>query len=178
MSDHLLEEARPARELEMRPAREVLPPFGPKYPDLDGLAKFRSAARHGLQAMEKWERHRYGDAVEKAILRLQRTELMRCLENPARGTASNCASRTTHNTGEAIHDAVRQQQRLALLSYPAKARRARTPEQWRSLYSDAMRAKASTNGKTGENQNDQENGMERSSPRSCSSMAAIRSPHA
>ena len=46
-----------------------------------------------------------------------------------------------HNTGEAIHDAIRQQQRRALAAYPSYVRRNRTAVEWRDMYERAMAEK-------------------------------------
>ncbi len=60
-------------------------PFGPKYPRLEGLEKFRRTARISsdpirVQAtITREEKHAYGDAVGAAIRKLQYTELMRVL---------------------------------------------------------------------------------------------------
>jgi hypothetical protein len=53
----------------------------------------------------------------------------------------NCASGTPHNTGEAIHNAVRERQHRELLSYPAKSRRKRPEALLRAMYDEAMREK-------------------------------------
>lgn len=51
--------------------------FGPKYPKLEGLEKFRRASR--VRELTRDEKRAYGDAVGAAIRKLQRTELMRVL---------------------------------------------------------------------------------------------------
>lgn len=124
---------------------DILPPFGPTYPKtLSGTEKYRRAARHGMADWSRDERRAYGNAVEKAILALQRSEILRVFVSPG----VNCASGTSHNTGKAIHRAVQQQQRNALLNCPARYRKARTPEQWQTMYDEAMKAKATREGKT------------------------------
>ena len=52
-----------------------------------------------------------------------------------------CASGTWHTTGEAIHAAVREQHRAALLSAPGEIRRKRKPQTWRKMYEAAMSEK-------------------------------------
>jgi len=119
---------------------EPCDPFGPDYPRNLGAAvgKFRAAAKRG-GVTTKAEKHRYGEAVGEAIRALQRRELMACLK-PANPHV-NCASGTPYNTGAEIHEALRRQQRNALAAYPGQVRRARTPEQWRSMYDEAMALK-------------------------------------
>ena len=56
---------------------DALPAFGPKYPKLEGLEKFRRAARYA--PMNRDEMRRYGEAVERAIRKLQYNELMSSL---------------------------------------------------------------------------------------------------
>ena len=49
---------------------------GPDYPSLGAaVGKWRWRARDGLQSLTREERRAYGDAVEQAILALQRTQL-------------------------------------------------------------------------------------------------------
>lgn len=112
--------------------------FGPKYPDLGaGVAKHRRAAARGLRELTREQRHAYGEAVERAIRAKQRSELQRELPSHPPG----CASGTAHPDGEAIHAALRRQQRAAVLAWPGQIRRARTPEQWKELYEAAMAEK-------------------------------------
>lgn len=110
---------------------------GPQYPALGaGVQKWRrsAAAAGGVMKMDPWARAAYGQAVEDAIKALQRSEIRR--ETPEH--RPNCASGTIHNTGEAIHEAVRAKQRAALAAAPGKERRARKPETWKSMYREAM----------------------------------------
>jgi hypothetical protein len=58
----------------------------------------------------------------------------------------NCASGTAHNTGAAIHAAVRDRQRADLLAYPAKERRKRSKAELQILYDKAMAEKRYRNG--------------------------------
>lgn len=104
------------------------------------LAKYRAKARDGLSAMSYEDRYAYGEAVERAILTMQRQEFMRASCEP--GKRCGCASGTWHSDGAAIHEAVRQQQRNALLAWPGKVRRNRTDVEWRQMYEEAMQAKA------------------------------------
>src|SRR3990172_5047999 len=104
------------------------------------LAKFRWLARDGLANLSSAERRAYGEAVERAILALQRAELQRSI-GPIKPRV-RCASGTDHSEGADIHEAVRQQQRNALLAWPGKVRRKRTDVEWASMYEAAMNAKA------------------------------------
>lgn len=114
-------------------------PFGPAYPDLGaGMTKYRRAAREGLSALSKAYRQEYGTAVERAILAKQRSELQRELPTHR----CHCASGTNHNTGAAIHAAMKAKQRAALLAAPAAIRRAREPHVWQEMYLEAMAEKA------------------------------------
>ena len=113
---------------------------GPDYPALGAtVAKWRSRAREGLQSLAREERQAYGAAVERAILALQRAEANRGL--PPISPKVRCASGTPHNTGEAIHNAIREQQARALATYPSYVRRKRTPVEWRDMYRAAMAEK-------------------------------------
>lgn len=115
--------------------------FGPLYNVASpSLAKHRAKAREGLFAMSYEDRHAYGEAVERAILTMQRQEFMRA--SCASGKRCSCASGTWHSDGADIHEAVRQQQRNALLAWPAKVRRNRTDVEWRQMYDAAMDEKA------------------------------------
>jgi hypothetical protein len=102
----------------------------PAYYDLgSSVAKFRRKAE-----LTKDERRAYGEAVERAVLAKQRQALQRELPSHA----VSCASGTSHSDGRKISEAVRQQQRASLLSYPAKVRAARPSHEWRKLYDKAM----------------------------------------
>lgn len=107
--------------------------IGPVY-DIDSAA-LRKCRRKPLKAMSRAERDAYASAIETAVLAAQRASLRRA-GNPL--PSPNCASGTAHNTGEAIHKAVRAQHRAALLACPSQERRARTPEKWREMYDAAM----------------------------------------
>jgi len=112
--------------------------FGPRYNlDSAGLRKWRKLASHGKR-LSKEQRQAYGDAVHAAVQSAQRQALRRA-GNPSH--PCQCASGTWHNTGEAIHNAIRAQHRADLLAYPEKARRNRTPEQWKEMYEAAMQEK-------------------------------------
>ena len=114
--------------------------YGPNYPPLGvAVAKWRARAREGLKALSYEERRAYGDAVERAILALQRSEANRGL--PPVTPKVRCASGTPHNTGKAIHDAIREQKARALAAYPSYVRRKRTAVEWRQMYEAAMAEK-------------------------------------
>ena len=109
----------------------------PPYPDLGaGVAKYRRMARDGgVQQLPEAIRWAYGEAIEKAIRAMQRSELQRELPNHACGCASGCSK------PDGIGDHMRQKQRSDLLAYPGKVRRHRTSEQWQALYDAAMAEK-------------------------------------
>jgi hypothetical protein len=115
---------------------KISEPFGPTY-DVNSvtLAKYR---RKPFGELKREERRAYGEAVEKAVLAKQRALLYREATPDYRAPY---ASGTWHTTGEAIHAAVFQQQRAALLAYPAKVRRERTPAEWWRMYEAAMAEK-------------------------------------
>ncbi len=113
---------------------------GPDYPMLGAtVAKWRWRARKGLQSLAREERQAYGAAVERAILALQRAEANCGL--PPISPKVHCASGIPHNTGEAIHNAIREQQARALAAYPSYVRRKRTPVEWRDMYKAVMAEK-------------------------------------
>jgi hypothetical protein len=113
---------------------------GPDYPPLGAtVAKWRARARESLQSLTREERRAYGEAVERAILALQRSEANRGFAPIT--PKVRCASGTAHNTGEAIHQAVREQQRAAILAAPAQIRRARSDVELRDMYEAAMAVK-------------------------------------
>jgi hypothetical protein len=109
---------------------------GPEY-DIDSatLKKFRHRAHKGLSKLSRDDRRQYAAAIEAAVLAAQRAALRRAGVPEKR---PNCASGTWHSTGDAIHKAVRQQHRAALLACPSQERRARSPEKWREMYDAAM----------------------------------------
>lgn len=113
--------------------------FGPAY-DLNGatLQRFRSRARRGLSKLSREDRRAYGEAVERAVLAAQRSQLKTYSEPERR---PSCASRTWHTTGEEIDAAIRAQHRAALAACPSQIRRARSPDEWQRLYDEAMQAK-------------------------------------
>ncbi len=113
---------------------------GADYPTLGAtVAKWRWRAREGLQSLTHEERQAYGEAVERAILALQRAEADRGL--PPISPKVHCASGTLHNTGEAIHSAIREQQARTLAAYPSHVRRKRTAIEWGDMYKAAMAEK-------------------------------------
>lgn len=114
--------------------------FGPAYNVTSpALAKHRAKAREGLSAMSYEERRAYGEAVEAAVLAAQRRQLRTAGEPEHR---PNCASRSWANAPGEVGEAVRQQQRRALLACGEQIRRARTDVEWASMYEEAMQAKA------------------------------------
>lgn len=113
---------------------------GPEYPSLGAtVAKWHWRARDGLQSLTREERRAYGNAVEQAILALQRSQLNQGFTPIT--PKCRCASGTAHNTGEPIHNAVREQQARALAAYPSQVRRKRTPVEWQEMYEAAMAEK-------------------------------------
>ncbi len=103
---------------------------GPLYPSLGAkVAKFRKLKKLTIE-----QRREYAQVIEETIRELQRQELQRELPS----FRPHCASGTWHTTGQEIHDAIRQQQRNALLRCPDKIRRARTDVEWTNLYEEAM----------------------------------------
>lgn len=107
--------------------------FGPIY-TINCAAKFRK--RDG--ALRDWsfeERQAYGAAVEAAILAAQASALRRTVVEPR----PNCASGTWINTNDgAIGAAIRAKHNAALLNCPGNERRARSPDEWASMYAEAM----------------------------------------
>lgn len=105
----------------------MIEPFGPEYNVASpALAKHRRLARNGVASMTYEQRQAYGAAVERAVLAAQRRELLGANAEP------ECRS-----VGD-IGAARRAQQSRALLSWPGKVRRARTDDQWRTMYCEAM----------------------------------------
>jgi hypothetical protein len=112
---------------------------GPEYNiDSAALKKFRHRASKGLAILSRADRAAYAAAIEAAVLSAQRLALRRAAVSLPR---PNCASGTTHSTGEAIHKAIREQHRAALLACPSQERRARSPQQWQEMYDAAMAEK-------------------------------------
>lgn len=113
-------------------------PFGPDY-DLDSAAlkKFRAVANRngGVMKLEQFARRAHAEAVEKAVRAKHRSFLAQGSEPKA---TPRCASGTWHNTGQAIHDAIRAQQHGDLMRCASQIRRAREPSVWRSMYAAAM----------------------------------------
>jgi len=108
---------------------------GPPYPKLGAaVARFRKIPRGQLTSGQK---RAYSDALVKAVLALQRSELQRELPS----FRPRCASGTWHTTGAAIEEAIREQHRNALLACPEQVRKARTPGKWAELYDAAMKEK-------------------------------------
>lgn len=111
-------------------------PFWPVYNvESAALRKWRAKAKRSL--LSKEDKQAYGAAVEAAVKASQRAALMRVTAKHR----INCASGTEYNNGEEIHAAVKRQQINALLAYPEKVRRSRTPTEWRDMYAKAMAEK-------------------------------------
>jgi hypothetical protein len=117
-------------------SHEITEPFGPTYPDLPSVKKYRRMGP--IADMDKATRQAYGAAVETAIRAKQRSELQR--ELPEHRV--NCASGTNHNDGRKISAAMRAKHRAALAACPSQIRRARTPAVWQAMYEEAMAEKA------------------------------------
>lgn len=114
-------------------------PFGPLYPNLPSVTKWRKSARAagGAMQMDRALRQGYGAAVHEAIRTLQAQELRRELVAPS----ANCASGTFHSDGRKIHQAVRGQQAGELARCASAIRKRREPEEWRAMYAEAMKEK-------------------------------------
>lgn len=110
---------------------EILNSFGPLYPALGAaVAKFRR-----IESPTWEQKQAHGEAVEKAIRALQRTELQRELPS----FQPRCASGTWHNAADGkVGEAVRAQNNARLLTHPGKVRRERADITWRIMYEDAM----------------------------------------
>jgi hypothetical protein len=120
----------------------MLDPYPIYNIDSAALKKHRAKARNGLGDLSRQEILAYAAAVEKAVLAKQRSQLRQSLEPTE--SRPNCASGTCYTTGAEISAAIREQQRNALLAYPAKVRRARTDVEWAAMYEKAMAEKRAT----------------------------------
>lgn len=104
--------------------------FGPTYPNLATVEKFRKLARAGKPD------DGYGAAVLDAIRKLQRSEMLRWGVNRSEARC-HCASGTNHNTGKDILKAVAAQNRTRASSgFPP-----RSDKQLRAAYEAAMAEK-------------------------------------
>jgi hypothetical protein len=119
----------------------IVEPFGPVYPELGaGVAKYRKRMGDGgLADLTREERRAYADAIETSIRAKQRSALLRVTQTHN----VDCASGTNHNCKHALHKALKEQQRSALLACPAEIRRKRTAAEWQEMYEDAMQEKRS-----------------------------------
>ena len=114
--------------------------FGPLYNVVaPSLAKHRRLASNGLQSMTWEQRCAYGEAVERAILTMQRRECLRALPAEQR---PNCASRSWANKPGEVGAAIREQHHRALAACASAERRARSDAEWASMYEEAMQDKA------------------------------------
>ena len=113
-------------------AREIIPEgqFGPVYPALPSVAKFRRMRDPCPKA--------YGQAVRAAVRTLQRQELMRAAPSTHK---SPSASGTWHTSGPKIRKAIREQHRAALQASVNADRRNRSDDVVMHLYKEAMAAK-------------------------------------
>ena len=128
------------KDRETMSADKLTAKYGPLYPDMgQGVAKFRTIAKKcgGVQKMSEADRWAYGSAIEKKILAMQRSELQRELPEHKVNCASGCAS------PDGVGDHMRRKQRAALAACPGMERRARTDQQWREMYEQAMADKRS-----------------------------------
>jgi hypothetical protein len=122
---------------------EPCDPFGPDYNvDSPTLRKFRRASRSGLGKLAADDRRAYGAAVHAAVLAAQRGALARV----TKAHTPNCNSGTPHSDGAKIHAAILRRQERELLACPGQIRRARTDDQWRTLYEAAMAEKRKREG--------------------------------
>lgn len=87
---------------------DAVPPFGPIYPALPSVAKYRrmAVAAGSVAAMDRSLRQAYGAAVEQAIRALQRADMSKVYTTPS----PRCASGSWANTAEGIEAAVRAKQ--------------------------------------------------------------------
>lgn len=108
----------------------ICEPFGPVYPALPSVDKYRRQRDPDVKA--------YGQAVRAAIRALQRQELARAA--PA-AHKSPSASGTWHTCGKKIRKAIREQHRAANEAAANAARRNRSDEVVMHLYKEAMAQK-------------------------------------
>lgn len=112
--------------------------MGPEY-DIDSATLKKLRRANG--PLKTWERGfvvEYANAVEKAVLAKQRSQLKGYGEP---NLTPQCASGTWHSDGESIHKAIQSKQRTALAAAPARIRKARKPHEWQALYDEAMQHK-------------------------------------
>jgi hypothetical protein len=106
--------------------------FGPIY-NINAGAAFRR--REGaLASWAREDRQAYGAAIEAAVLASQAAALRREVTEQR----PNCASRSWANAPGEVGEVVRRQHAAALAACPSQVRRSRTPQEWESLYVDAM----------------------------------------
>lgn len=109
---------------------KVCEPFGPNYPELPSVNKYRRARDPDPRA--------YGQAVREAVRVLQRQELERIAKRGyLAGYKAPCASGTWHTTGKAIRKAIREQHRAALQAQARQLNR-HSDDVLRVLYCEAM----------------------------------------
>lgn len=112
-------------------------PFGPNYPPMPGLNKYRTAAAQagGVAKLDPILRKKYGAAIEKAIRAMQRAAMAKVYVMPA----PRCASGSWANTAEGIEKAVRARQASELAAAARRDREGRSDETIQALYDQAMR---------------------------------------
>ena len=112
----------------------ICEPFGPMYPELPSVAKFRR--------MRDPDPREYGQAVREAVRTLQRQELERIAKRGyLAGYKAPCASGTWHTSGPKIRKAIREQHRAQLQAQANAERRNRSDQMLRELYLEAMKHK-------------------------------------
>lgn len=123
------------------------PNYGPAYPKMAGLDKFRAVARNagGVMTLEKFYRNEYGAAVEKAIRSLQKTEARAGLKTLSNG--SNSCSGYPYGDAKGVERAIRGKIASENARCVREAREGRTDEQVKALYDEAMKAKRELEGK-------------------------------
>ena len=106
--------------------------YGPIYPELPSVAKYRRIAEPTME-----DKRAHGEAVHKAILALQRSELMRVIAS----TGCPCVSGTFKADGDAILAHVKAFHKRAFAAAVEKDRRERKDEEIIEAYERAMAEK-------------------------------------
>ena len=113
------------------------PDTTPSYPALGTkVEKLRKAARSDAA-----KRREHGEAVLEAVRSKQTQALRRDLGS----FRSNCASGTEHTDGKSILSAVAQQNKRAFWAAVERDKKARTDDEIRRAYAEAMKAKQAAN---------------------------------
>lgn len=116
----------------------TIEPFGPTYPALPSVAKWRKLA--DKRELTKEETKAYGRAAIEAFRKMQRDELQRCLPQRTASQAM-CASGTWLTDGKALIKAVREQHARKLQADANADRARRSDDQIKAAYQAAMDAK-------------------------------------